>query len=148
MDALRASLDRLAPRPELPSTPANGGENPDETGPLSLAWSGPQDEEMTSRFPVEDMLNSLSTLSAPPSLDPFVGSDLSGFSLSAVGAAVGGRHMTGSPESKEEALWRMVCSSDGSKPKKIPKDRVECIYRQDSGVFAPPFMADSAASPT
>lgn len=61
-------------------------------------------------YPVDNVLDSLSLLSASPSCDPFQGLDLSGFLLSAVGAALGARRYSGDPELKEAALWTLVRS--------------------------------------
>lgn len=55
-------------------------------------------------YPVDDLIDNLLLVSVPPVKVPFVGSDLTGFSLSAVGAAVGLRLPGDSAESKEEAL--------------------------------------------
>lgn len=64
-------------------------------------------------YPVDDMLDSLPLLLAPPSHDPFQRSDLSGFSLSTVGAALGARRSSGDPESKKAALRMLVRSGNG-----------------------------------
>lgn len=92
-------------------------------------------------YPLDDLLDNISLVSAPTTKDPFSGTDPSGFSLSAMSAAVGGRRVSSSPESKEEALWRIVRAGEGSHPQKVVKDRVEKIYRQDHSMFMPPLMA-------
>lgn len=37
----------------------------------------------------------------------------------------------------EVSLWTLVRTGGSDRPKKVPRDRVERLYRQDTGVFAP-----------
>lgn len=47
--------------------------------------------------------------------DPFEGSQLSGFSLTAVGSALAGCYGGEAPEEKERALWSLVRAGGGHK---------------------------------
>lgn len=128
MRALQNSMARLAPQPS--------GSSLDD--PFATCVMSPYEADpVPDQYLVDDMQDSLPLLSAPPSRDPFQGLDLSGFSLSAVGAAVGSRSAD-APESKEAALWSLVRAGDGTRPRKIPKDQIERLNKTDSGVFVMP----------
>lgn len=70
--------------------------------------------------------------------DPFEGSQLSGFSLSAVGSILAARRGGDEPEEKVTALWSLVRAGGGQEPHQVPRYRVECLHKQHSGVFTPP----------
>lgn len=72
--------------------------------------------------------------------DPFEDSDLQGFSLASAGSALSVRPSLDVPSSREELLWSMVRTGrDGkNKPRRIPHDKTERLYRQDGGVLRRP----------
>lgn len=110
-----------------------------DANPFAVCVPSHQEElSPLSVYPVDDLIDNLSLISVPPMKDPFVGSDLTDFSLSAVSAAVGSRRSGDSLESEEEALWSMVQAGENGRPEKVPKDRVKRLYRQERGIFAPP----------
>lgn len=64
-----------------------------------------------------------------PVQNPFEGSHLLGFSLSAVGTALAS-HRRGLSKDCKQALWSLVRSSGGDKPQRVPRDHIECLYRR------------------
>lgn len=107
MRALQHSMDWWMPPHHEP------GEDP-----LATCIMAPYEAEppLEHSYPIDDMLDSLSMISAPPPKDPFHGLDLSSFALPAVGAAVRAQKGPGNLESKEAALWTMMRAGDGAKP--------------------------------
>lgn len=71
----------------------------------------------------------------PPAKDPFLGSDLTAFFLSAVSKAVGSRRSGNSHETKEEAIWTISMAGENGHPKKVPQDHVEKLCHQEDSVF-------------
>lgn len=71
-------------------------------------------------------------------MDPFEGSAISGFALMAVGCALAVHPAEDSLGNKEVSLWTLVRSGGGDHPKKVPRDRVEKIYHQETRIFTPP----------
>lgn len=69
--------------------------------------------------------------------DPF---ELKGFSLVSVGLALLVRLSVDGPSTREELSWTMVPTGNDGKanPWRIPSDNAKHLYRQESGVFAPP----------
>lgn len=74
----------------------------------------------------------------PSLLGPLEGSELSGFGLPAVGSALAACLAGEPPGDQEVLLWTLVCTGWGECPKKIPSNHMECLYRRESGIFAPP----------
>lgn len=72
--------------------------------------------------------------------DPFVSSALEGFALQSVGSTLGPRPSAASPSPREEYLWLILRTgaTDGQRPRKVQKDKTEKLYKQESGLFAPP----------
>lgn len=57
-----------------------------------------------------------------PPQDPFKGSQLSGFGLSAVGAALAHCRPSDAPEDRECSLWTLVRAGGGQRPGRVPWD--------------------------
>lgn len=81
-------------------------------------------------------LASLSNFQPPP--DPFQGSALSGFGLPTVGTALAACSAGEQLADREILLWTLVRTGGGDCPKKGPKDCMECLYKQEMGVFTLP----------
>lgn len=93
--------------------------------------------ENISPPPASHLASALASLEDLQPPDPFEGSALLGFGLPAVGSALAARPAGELPLEKEVLLWTLVCTGGSDKPKKVPKDRIEQLSRQDKGVFAP-----------
>lgn len=73
-----------------------------------------------------------------PRKDPFERSALEGFSLLLVGSTLSPRPSVATPSQCEEYLWLILCTgaTDGSRPRKVQKDKTKKLYKQDLGLFA------------
>lgn len=69
---------------------------------------------------------------------PLEGSQLLEFYLSVVGSSLAAQCGGDEPEEKVTALWSLVRAGGCQNPQCVPWDRVECLYKQDSGISAPP----------
>lgn len=151
--SVSAPPDLGAPAPSVPVQSL--GEAQDETCvKLPVDAPAPRLEPTGSDLPPPSLVGALEDNSPPPSMlgssvyadhpqhlrDPFEDSSLRGFGLSSVGAALSVRPVSDGPSDRESSLWALVrTGGEGrDRPRRIPRDKTEKLYRQEEGLFAPP----------